>query len=192
MPKIEDATRHTLTELGVNDAETLAVLFFEQQGRFVSDLGRSLEDHTLPALRDAWMRSDDAVLNRIERNWTRRSPADLLQSASVELQRLRAFVGIRISASQPLEPPAGIDASSWIPAQFENLRIAFDGELKQCIDPADVGVTKTSCVRAKIRLSITETWLKRATPELKPIVGRELNKLRAHVEAQIEACGVSP
>jgi phenylalanyl-tRNA synthetase alpha chain len=34
---------------------------------------------------------------------------------------------------------------------------------------------------------IAENWLKTATPELKRVVGQELNALRAHVETQIEA-----
>ena len=164
------------------------MLFFQQQGRFLSELARSLEDGSLPALRNAWMRSDDAVLNRIQRNWIEGSPAGLWQAAAVELQRLRSFVGIRSTASHLLEVPAGNDASTWIAGQFANLRSAFDVEISQCVDEPDLGVTKTSWLgrRSGVLSLITETWLKRASADVKRIVGRELNMLRAHVESKIE------
>ena len=41
--------------------------------------------------------------------------------------------------------------------------------------------------KSGVLTQITDNWLKPATPELKRVVGAELNKLRAHVEAQIEA-----
>jgi phenylalanyl-tRNA synthetase alpha chain len=192
MSTTEDPTRRTLADLGITDTEGLAMLFFQQQGRFLSELARSLEDGSLPTLRDAWMRSDDAVLNRIQRNWIEASPASLWQAATVELQRLRSFVGIRSTASHSLEVPAGIDASTWIAGQFANLRSAFDVEISQCIDEPDLGVTKTSWLgrRSGVLSLITETWLKRASADVKPIVGRELNMLRAHVESKIEERGL--
>jgi phenylalanyl-tRNA synthetase alpha chain len=41
--------------------------------------------------------------------------------------------------------------------------------------------------KSGILSQITDNWLKPAPKELKPIVGQELNKLKAHVEAAIEA-----
>jgi len=41
--------------------------------------------------------------------------------------------------------------------------------------------------KSGVLTQITDNWLKPATSELKRVVGQELNKLRAHVEAQIEA-----
>jgi phenylalanyl-tRNA synthetase alpha chain len=41
--------------------------------------------------------------------------------------------------------------------------------------------------KSGVLTQITDNWLKPATPELKRVVGQELNKLRAHVEGQIEA-----
>src|ERR1700731_4393665 len=41
--------------------------------------------------------------------------------------------------------------------------------------------------KSGVLTQITDNWLKPATPDLKRVVGQELNKLRAHVEAQIEA-----
>ena len=169
------------------------MLFFQQQGRFLSELARSVEDGSLLLLRDAWMRSDDAILNRIQRNWVERSPAELWQAATVELQRLRSFVGVRMTASHAIEVPDQTDASTWIASQFENLRNSFDEEINQCVDEPDLGVTKTAWLgrRSGLVSLVTETQLKRATSELKPIIGRELNKLRAHVESQIEERGAA-
>jgi len=134
------------------------------------------------------MRSDDSVLNRIQRNWVEGSAAGLWQAAVVELQRLRSFVDIRLTASHPLEVPAGIDASTWIVEQFANLLRAFDTEISQCIDEPDLGVMRTSWLgrRSGVLSLITETWLKQASADLKPAVGRELNALRAHVDAKLE------
>src|SRR5882724_5508899 len=41
--------------------------------------------------------------------------------------------------------------------------------------------------KSGVLTQITDNWLKPATSELKRVVGQELNKLRGHVEAQIEA-----
>jgi len=41
--------------------------------------------------------------------------------------------------------------------------------------------------KSGVLTQITDNWLKPATSELKRVVGQELNKLRAHIEAQIEA-----
>jgi len=188
MPVNEDPTRRTLTDLGITDTEGLALLFFRLQGQFLSELARALENGSLPALRDTWLRSNDAVLNRIQQNWIEGSPAGLWQAATVELQGLRSFVGIRSTASHPLEIPVGVDASAWIAGQFENLKSAFDSEISQCVDEPDLGVSQMSWLgrRSGVLSIITETWLKRAIAEVKPVVGRELNKLRAHVETKIE------
>jgi len=189
MPTADDKTRQTLADLQIADRGALALLFFRQQGRFLSELARALETNSLHALRDAWLRSGDAVLNRIQRNWVDASPAGLWQTAAVELQRLRSFVGLRSTASLPLEVPQGIESSTYVKDQFGNLRAAFDRELSQCVNDADLGVTQTSWLgrRSGVLSLVTQTWLKRATPELKPAVGAALNELRAHVESQIES-----
>lgn len=41
--------------------------------------------------------------------------------------------------------------------------------------------------KSGVLTQITDNWLKPATPELKRVVGQQLNELRAHVELQIEA-----
>ena len=40
--------------------------------------------------------------------------------------------------------------------------------------------------KSGVLTQITDNWLKPATPELKRVVGQELNTLRAHVETKIE------
>src|SRR5260221_12064439 len=94
-------TRQTLADLAGTDSYEVAILFFQQKERFLSELGRSLTDGTLPALRDTWSRSTDAILTRIQKNWVDVSAPGLWQAAAVEMQRLRSFVSIRLTATHP-------------------------------------------------------------------------------------------
>jgi phenylalanyl-tRNA synthetase alpha chain len=72
---------------------------------------------------------------------------------------------------------------------FTEIRARFDSEMSAAHDESswkqfrDVWLGRKSGVLTQI----TDNWLKPATPELKRVVGQELNKLRAHVEGQIEA-----
>jgi phenylalanyl-tRNA synthetase alpha chain len=83
----------------------------------------------------------------------------------------------------------GIGGPAEIPPLFAELRVQFDQEADTARDEPswkrfrDVWLGRSS---GKLAL-ITENWLRNATPELKRGVGQELNRLRAHVEAQIEA-----
>ncbi|HTQ59840.1 MAG TPA: phenylalanine--tRNA ligase subunit alpha [Candidatus Solibacter sp.] len=185
----KDQTRRTLSSLGVTDTESLALLSFEQQERFRAELARSVENGSVEALWDEWIHSDDSVLNRIQKNWVEGSSPGLRQAAAIELQQLRWFVGLRLTASRPLEIPPGAVASQWISRAFDDFRRAFDIELDQCGDDKDLGVAKVSWLgrRSGLITLVTEAWLKRASADLKPIFGRELNALRAHIESQIES-----
>jgi phenylalanyl-tRNA synthetase alpha chain len=71
---------------------------------------------------------------------------------------------------------------------FADLRASFDGDAGAAADePAWKSVRDAWLGRKSGVLSqITDNWLKPASPELKRVVGQELNKLKAHVEASLE------
>ena len=72
--------------------------------------------------------------------------------------------------------------------KFAEVRQRFD---KEAADASDRDRFQTFVLRwtgrkAGVLTQITDNWLKPATPELKRVVGQELNKLKAHVEATLE------
>jgi phenylalanyl-tRNA synthetase alpha chain len=72
---------------------------------------------------------------------------------------------------------------------FAEILARFDGEVAAVHDDASWKLFRDAWLGRKsgVLTLITDNWLKPATPELKRVVGAELNKLRGHVEAQIEA-----
>ena len=98
-----------------------------------------------------------------------------------------------IEATKQTLAQLGVNSPEKIPAMFAELRVRFD---KECSDMTLVGVTPFNAWEA-LRLSwqgrksgvlsqVTDNWLKAAPPELKPLIGQELNKLKAHVEKTLE------
>jgi phenylalanyl-tRNA synthetase alpha chain len=76
-----------------------------------------------------------------------------------------------------------------VAARFAEVRQRFEGQAAR--DFADPERWRTFVVAWTGRKSgvlslIADNWLKPAPPELKPVVGQELNKLKAHVEAVLE------
>src|SRR5450755_2890451 len=72
---------------------------------------------------------------------------------------------------------------------FAEIHTRFDAEATVAQDEVGWKQFRDAWLARKsgVLTQITDNWLKPATPELKRVVGQELNKLRAHVEAQIEA-----
>src|SRR5882757_7755749 len=72
---------------------------------------------------------------------------------------------------------------------FTEIVARFDGEIASVHDDASWKQFRDAWLGRKsgVLTLVTDNWLKPATPELKRVVGAELNKLRGHVEAQIEA-----
>jgi phenylalanyl-tRNA synthetase alpha chain len=72
---------------------------------------------------------------------------------------------------------------------FAEIRARFDADSAAAHDEAGWKQFRDTWLGRKsgVLTQITDNWLKPATPDLKRGVGQELNKLRAHVEAQIEA-----
>jgi phenylalanyl-tRNA synthetase alpha chain len=71
---------------------------------------------------------------------------------------------------------------------FAEVRARFDAEFSGVHDEAAWKGFRDAWLGRKsgVLTQVTDNWLKPATPELKRVVGQELNALRGHVEAQIE------
>ncbi len=82
-----------------------------------------------------------------------------------------------------------ITEAAQVNARFAVLRAHFDGQFQTVHDESEWKLFRDRWLGRKsgVLTLITDNWLKPATPELKRAVGQELNKLRAHVESQIEA-----
>lgn len=83
----------------------------------------------------------------------------------------------------------GVDSPEKVAACFAQLSRAFDEQAAR--DLADleswrIFVVKWTGRKSGVLLFITDNWLKAAPPELKRIVGQELNKLKAHIETTLE------
>src|SRR5271166_1007848 len=82
----------------------------------------------------------------------------------------------------------GITQGQQVTELFSELRSQFDSEVDKDFlevlwkDFRDTWVGRKTGVLSRI----TDNWLKPAPPELKRIVGQELNQLRAHVETRLE------
>ena len=72
---------------------------------------------------------------------------------------------------------------------FAEIVARFDGEVAAVHDEASWKLFRDAWLGRKsgVLTLVTDNWLKPATPELKRVVGAELNKLRGHVESQIES-----
>jgi phenylalanyl-tRNA synthetase alpha chain len=82
----------------------------------------------------------------------------------------------------------GAKTSEAVVETFAEVRRRFD---KDAADSSDRDRFQAFVLRwigrkAGVLTQITDNWLKPATPELKRIVGQELNKLKAHVETTLE------
>jgi phenylalanyl-tRNA synthetase alpha chain len=186
MNTIDDLIARPLADLGATDTVAVSVRFAQAEAAFVAELGRASKEGRWEDIRDRWMRPQgQCILDRIDSNWVQSAPATLRQYAQLELQRLRAFIGIRLFASAPLQA----DTSNLVEGAFNNLRIAFDKEIAGCTDATDLGVSSIAWLgrtSGVIKL-VADNWLKPAKPELKRAVGQALNELKAHVEAALES-----
>jgi phenylalanyl-tRNA synthetase alpha chain len=83
----------------------------------------------------------------------------------------------------------GITRPEELSALFADLRGRFDADCASVHDESSWKQFRDTWLGRKsgVLSQITDNWLKPATAELKRAVGQQLNELRAHVEAQIEA-----
>ncbi|MGH9745248.1 MAG: phenylalanine--tRNA ligase subunit alpha [Candidatus Acidiferrales bacterium] len=81
----------------------------------------------------------------------------------------------------------GVDSPEKIPALFAELCAEFDRELSAAVTEANWKSVRDAWLSRKsgVLSQITDNWLKPAAPELKRVVGQELNQLKAHVESTL-------
>src|ERR1700755_2988416 len=91
-------------------------------------------------------------------------------------------------AAQTLAALGASDAAR-VSELFAEIVTRFDSEVAAVHDDASWKQFRDAWLGRKsgVLTLVTDNWLKPATPELKRVVGAELNKLRGHVESQIEA-----
>jgi phenylalanyl-tRNA synthetase alpha chain len=82
----------------------------------------------------------------------------------------------------------GVSTTAEITARFEALRAEFERDYATARDESSWKALRDAWLGRKsgVLNRITEQWLKTAPPELRPIVGRLLNELRARVEQGLE------
>jgi phenylalanyl-tRNA synthetase alpha chain len=87
----------------------------------------------------------------------------------------------------------GVTTANQIPPLFAEVRARFDSESSSVHDEPSWKNFRDAWLGRKsgVLTQVTDNWLKPATPELKRVVGQELNQLRAHVESQIESSRVT-
>jgi phenylalanyl-tRNA synthetase alpha chain len=83
----------------------------------------------------------------------------------------------------------GVTEPARVTQLFAEIVARFDGEIAPVNGEASWKQLRDAWLGRKsgVLTLVTDNWLKPATPELKRVVGAELNKLRSHVESQIEA-----
>jgi phenylalanyl-tRNA synthetase alpha chain len=184
---VADQTEKKLVELGIDNQVGVGFLFQELQRRFLVDLGRSSERKDFSAVRREWSGPNAAIRARIVENWIEPTAGHLRDLLRKHLETFVEFANVRLSTAQTLAQ-LGATTPEAVSQQFENLRIAFDNEIKGAADEVDRGITKLAWTSRKsgVITLIGDHWLKPAPPELKKSIGAELNKLKAHVETGLE------
>src|SRR6201986_4363247 len=83
----------------------------------------------------------------------------------------------------------GATEATQVSALFEEIAARFDSEVASVHDEASWKQSRDAWLGRKsgVLTLVTDNWLKPATPDLKRVVGAELNKMRGHVESRIEA-----
>ena len=83
----------------------------------------------------------------------------------------------------------GASSSGEVAQIFTEVRARFDSQAARQLDTANWEILKQTWTGRKsgVLTLISDNWLKPATPELKRVVGQELNKLKMHVESTLEA-----
>jgi len=74
----------------------------------------------------------------------------------------------------------GVNSPEKIPAMFAELRAEFDRELSAATDEANWKSVRDAWLGRKsgVLSYVTDNWLKPAAPDLKRVVGQELNQIK--------------
>jgi phenylalanyl-tRNA synthetase alpha chain len=83
----------------------------------------------------------------------------------------------------------GVTQADQIPPLFAEVRTRFDADASAAQDESSWKNFRDAWLGRKsgVLTLITDNWLKPSPPELKRVVGQELNQFRAHVESDIES-----
>ena len=81
----------------------------------------------------------------------------------------------------------GVNSPEKLPATFAELRAEFDRELSGATTETNWKSVRDAWLGRKsgVLSQITDNWLKPAAPDLKRVVGQELNQLKSHVETAL-------
>src|SRR5277367_2906152 len=82
----------------------------------------------------------------------------------------------------------GITLPEQVVQKFKDVRSRFDDQANKPMDAAVWEILRQHWVgrKAGILTLVSDNWLKPASPELKRVVGQELNKLKSHSEQVLE------
>jgi phenylalanyl-tRNA synthetase alpha chain len=82
----------------------------------------------------------------------------------------------------------GVSTPAEVIARFDAIHAEFERDAASAHDEASWKTLRDTWLGRKsgVLNRITEQWLKPGTAELRPVVGRSLNELRAHVEQRLE------
>jgi phenylalanyl-tRNA synthetase alpha chain len=82
----------------------------------------------------------------------------------------------------------GVSTPTEVAARFDALRLEFDRSTASARDETSWKALRDAWLGRKsgVLNRITEQWLKPAPPELRAVVGRHLNELRAHIEQGLD------
>jgi hypothetical protein len=83
----------------------------------------------------------------------------------------------------------GVSTAAEVAPHFAAVRAEFEHDAATIADDAAWKSLRDAWIGRKsgVLTRITDNWLKPSPPELKRVVGRELNQLRAHVEQRLDA-----
>ena len=75
----------------------------------------------------------------------------------------------------------GVNSPEKIPAMFAELRAEFDRELSSATEEANWKSVRDAWLGRKsgVLSQVTDNWLKPAAPDLKRVVGQELNRIKS-------------
>jgi phenylalanyl-tRNA synthetase alpha chain len=82
----------------------------------------------------------------------------------------------------------GVTQLEQVLSLFAEVRARFDAQVSRPLDGPSWEIVRQSWLgrKAGVLTLITENWLKPSSPDLKRLVGQELNKLKAHLETTLE------
>ena len=106
---------------------------------------------------------------------------------------VRPFAMTTTDSTKQTLAQLGVDSLEGIADEFEKLRERFERENADLSRVGVGGLDKWEALRLSwtgrksgVLSRITDNWLKPAPPELKRVVGQELNSLKAHIELTLE------